>query len=96
MKKTKGLAIGFVLVSAFLCFSQFALAATPVYIGVLAKRGVDKAIEQWAPTAEYLSERLQMDVRIIPLKFTEIEPALKNKEIDYMLNLIIRLAIMAM
>jgi len=85
MKKTKGLAVVLILVFTFLCSAQFALAESTVYIGVLAKRGVDKAIQQWAPTAEYLSERLKMDVRIAPLKFTEIEPALKNREIDFLL-----------
>ena len=85
MKKTNGLIIGFILVFAFLCAAQSALAESPVYIGVLAKRGVEKAIQQWGPTADYLSERMNRDVRIIPLKFTEIEPALKNREIDFLL-----------
>lgn len=85
MKKTNGLAIVFILVFAFLCSAQSALAEPTVYIGVLAKRGVEKAIQQWGPTADYLSERMKTDVRIIPLKFTEIEPALKNKEIDFLL-----------
>jgi len=85
MKKINGLAVVFILVVAFLGSTQSALAEPPVYIGVLAKRGVKKAIEQWGPTAEYLSERLKMDVRIKPLKFTEIEPALKNQEIDFLL-----------
>jgi two-component system, LuxR family, sensor histidine kinase TtrS len=85
MKHTKGLAVVCMLVVAFLCLTQSALAEPTVYIGVLAKRGFEKAIEQWGPTAEYLSGRLKRDVRIIPLKFTEIEPALENKKIDFLL-----------
>ena len=85
MKHTNGLAVMCMLVVAFLCLTQSALAEPPVYIGVLAKRGVEKAIQQWGPTAEYLSGRLKRDVRIIPLKFTEIEPALENGKIDFLL-----------
>lgn len=85
MKKRNGLAVVFMLIVAFLCSTQSALAESPVYIGVLAKRGVEKAIQQWGPTAEYLSERMKMDVRIKPLKFAEIEPALKNQTIDFLL-----------
>ena len=85
MKQTNGLAVVFLLVVALLCLTQSALAEPPVYIGVLAKRGVEKAIQQWGPTAEYLSGRLKRDVRVIPLTFTEIEAALKNRKIDFLL-----------
>ncbi|MEJ2641221.1 MAG: phosphate/phosphite/phosphonate ABC transporter substrate-binding protein [Desulfosarcinaceae bacterium] len=60
-------------------------AAADYRIGVLAKRGSAKALEQWGPTAEYLTRKLQKSFVIVPLKFTEIEPALKNREIDYLL-----------
>jgi ABC-type phosphate/phosphonate transport system substrate-binding protein len=85
MKRTNGSAVVFMLVVALFFIAQPALAAPPVYIGVLAKRGVEKAIQQWGPTAEYLSGRLERDVRIIPLAFTEIEPALKDRKIDFLL-----------
>lgn len=85
MKKTKMLAIGFVLVFISFGLIQYALAESTVYIGVLAKRGSAKALQQWGPTADYLSERLKRDIKILPLKFTEIEPALKTNRIDFLL-----------
>jgi two-component system, LuxR family, sensor histidine kinase TtrS len=54
-------------------------------IGVLAKRGSAKAFEQWGPTAAFLTQKLKKNYVIVPLKFTEIEPALKNQKIDYLL-----------
>lgn len=62
-----------------------AAADRPVHFGVLAKRGTEKALQQWGATGEYLSRRLHREVRIVPLKFVEIEPALKNQEIDFLL-----------
>lgn len=54
-------------------------------LGVLAKRGEAKALQRWGPTAEYLTQKLKKTFVIVPLKFTDIEPALKNREIDYLL-----------
>ncbi len=85
MKKIKMLAIAFVLVFVSFGLIQFTLAESTVYIGVLAKRGAAKAFQQWGPTAEYLSKRLNRDIKILPLKFTEIEPALKHNKIDFLL-----------
>jgi two-component system sensor histidine kinase TtrS len=76
--------IVFALVTGFQTFAQDA-AAADYRIGVLAKRGSAKALEQWGPMAEYLTQKLKKSFIIVPLKFTEIEPALKNQEIDYLL-----------
>ncbi len=73
------------IVFFLLCSIQTAAAEPTIYIGVLAKRGAEKAIQQWGPTAEYLSKRLEKDIQILPLKFTEIEPALKNSKIAFLL-----------
>ncbi len=75
------LALFFVL----LCFIQPAAAEPTVHIGVLAKRGAERAIEKWQPTADYLSKRLKRNVVVLPLKFVEIEPALKSNKIDFLL-----------
>ena len=85
MTNCKNLVIICALVLAILGFTQPAAAEPTVNIGVLAKRGADKAFQQWGPTAEYLSKRLNRDFKIIPLKFTEIEPALKDRKIDFLL-----------
>jgi two-component system sensor histidine kinase TtrS len=56
-----------------------------IKFGVLAKRGTAKAIEQWGPTTDYISKKLSVDCKLVPLKFVEIEPALKNGEINFLL-----------
>ncbi len=85
MKILKNGMIACTLILSLLWGIQPAVAEPTVVIGVLAKRGAEKAIEQWGPTAEYLSDRLKTKVQILPMKFTEIEPALKNRKIDFLL-----------
>jgi len=65
--------------------TPYLYAQQTVRFGVLAKRGVAKAQEQWGPTAAYLSKKLGVDCVLVPLKFVEIEPALKNGEINFLL-----------
>jgi two-component system sensor histidine kinase TtrS len=60
-------------------------AHAEVKIGVLAKRGAEKAFEQWGPTATVFSEKLGEPVTIVPLKFVEIEPALANNQIHFLI-----------
>jgi two-component system, LuxR family, sensor histidine kinase TtrS len=85
IKKIKMLAIAFVLVFMSFWSIQSTFAESTVYIGVLAKRGAAKAVQQWGPTAEYLSKYLNRDIKILPLEFTEIEHALKSDKIDFLL-----------
>lgn len=59
-------------------------AQSEIKIGVLAKRGTEKAYEQWNPTAKAISDKLSQSVSIIPLKFNEIEPALANRQIHFL------------
>ena len=68
-----------------LCFFQPAAAEPTVHFGVLAKRGVQKAIEKWQPTAQYLSKRLNRQVVLVPLKYDEAETAIKDNRIDFLL-----------
>lgn len=60
-------------------------AQAEIKIGVLAKRGAEKAHQQWGPTAAVLSEKLAEPVVIVPLKFVEIEPALANQRIHFLI-----------
>lgn len=60
-------------------------AQQDIRFGVLAKRGVAKAQQQWGPTTDYLSKKLDINCVLVPLKFVEIEPALKNGEIHFLL-----------
>ena len=60
--------------------------ATPVRIGVLAKRGAARCLEQWGPTADYLSAQIpQHEFEIVPLGFEEIIPSVDRGEVDFVL-----------
>jgi phosphate/phosphite/phosphonate ABC transporter binding protein len=61
------------------------VSAQEIKIGVLAKRGTAKAYQQWNPTAAILSEKLHEKFVIVPLKFVDIEPALKNNQIHFLI-----------
>lgn len=69
----------------------FSFSANPVFsadivkIGVLAKRGSEKALAKWMPTASYLSVKIGKKVRIQPLKFKEVPIFLKAKKVDFFL-----------
>lgn len=55
-------------------------------IGVLAKRGSEICYQRWNETANYLEKALpQYHFTIIPLPFEKIEPAIKSKQIDFLL-----------
>jgi phosphate/phosphite/phosphonate ABC transporter binding protein len=61
--------------------------STSINIGVLAKRGEAQAMEQWAPTADYLNWMLpEYHFEIIPLDFDAIYPAVQNQEVDFILT----------
>jgi two-component system sensor histidine kinase TtrS len=82
MQKVSSLILSLFLL---LCSTGIALAEPPVQIGILAKRGVAQTMQQWQETANYLSQKLHREVKIVPLKFVEIEPALQKREIDFLL-----------
>ena len=79
--------IGIIILSIaiFLSGAVAATAESSVKIGVLAKRGEEITMKTWKATGDYLTRRLNRDVKIVPLKFVEIEPALKNQSIDFLL-----------
>jgi len=53
-------------------------------IGVLAKRGVEKCLGKWSPTAEYLSDNISgYSFSIVPLGFDEIGPTVEKEEVDF-------------
>ncbi|MCK5272764.1 MAG: PAS domain S-box protein, partial [Sedimentisphaerales bacterium] len=55
-------------------------------IGVLAKRGPDRCLEKWWPTAEYLSRQIPgCSFVIVPLAFEQVAPAVKDSRIDFLL-----------
>ena len=59
---------------------------TQVRIGVLAFRGSEEAMQRWSPTAEYLSAQIPAYAFVIvPLDFEEVNRAVEEGEIDFIL-----------
>jgi len=57
-----------------------------VRLGVLAKRGHDKAIAKWQPTIDYLAARIpHRRFELIALEFDEIPPVVRNALIDFLI-----------
>lgn len=55
-------------------------------IGVLAKRGVAKAMQKWGATADYLNGKLRGDTfTVVPLDFDEVFPAIESGDVDFFL-----------
>ena len=66
--------------------SQPVSQKTVLKIGVLAKRGTEKALSQWQPLAEYLSTNIpEYAFKIVPLNFEEIYEAVENNSIDFVI-----------
>ena len=58
-----------------------------VKIGVLAKRGPEKAMDKWGPTAHYLTKTIQThDFIIVPLNFEEVHASIVKAEIDFIVT----------
>ncbi len=76
-----------VLTAAIFCLGTLGYAADDnvVKIGVLAKRGAEKCLAKWMPTAEYLTQKVGKTFRIIPLKFDAVPMFLKDKKVDFFL-----------
>ncbi len=60
-------------------------ALAQLKIGVLAKRGAPKCMQKWGATGQYLSEKMGTPIKIIPLKFEAIKPAVKDNKVDFVL-----------
>ncbi|WP_428738207.1 sensor histidine kinase [Sulfurimonas sp.] len=58
-----------------------------IKIGVLAKRGTDKTIQRWKPVSDYLSTRMKgYHILLVPLSFDQIDDAVENKKVDFILT----------
>ncbi len=60
-------------------------ASAEVKIGVLAKNGALKALKKWDATGEYLAKKLGEPVKIVPLAFDEVNPAIQGNTVDFFL-----------
>ncbi len=57
-----------------------------VRIGVLAKRGPQRALEKWEPTAKYLNERISnYSFSILPLSYDQIYSAVEKEDVEFIL-----------
>ncbi len=58
-----------------------------IRLGVLAKRGVDICIREWAPTVNYLTASIpEYRFLLVPLRFEEVSPAVREKKIDFLIT----------
>lgn len=81
MKRIIVMALAFVLTMATCGF-----AGDHYKIGVLAKRGPVKAMEQWKATADFLNQKVTgKTFEIVPLDFDAVNPALDNGNVDFFL-----------
>ena len=59
---------------------------TPVRIGVLAHKGVEVCKNMWQPTMDLLNKEIpNRQFTLVPLTFEEIEPAVTNESIDFLI-----------
>ncbi|HEX5330140.1 PhnD/SsuA/transferrin family substrate-binding protein [Sulfuricurvum sp.] len=80
----KKLAELFLLFSIFICALN---AKETVQIGVLAHKNYESTHMMWDPTAEYLNTKIpEYDFHIIPLRFEEFLPYLRDKKIDFVIT----------
>ncbi len=64
---------------------QSAQPPATIRIGVLAHKGVDICKQMWQPQMDYLGEALPgYHFDLTPLPFTEVESAVRNKTIDFL------------
>ena len=87
LNKITGIAVLIFFSLSFLLISEvFCGEKTLVKIGVLAKRGTERCMERWAPTAEYLSSKIPgKTFVIIPLDYEQIHSSVKKREVDFIL-----------
>ncbi|MFO7775848.1 MAG: PhnD/SsuA/transferrin family substrate-binding protein, partial [Candidatus Hydrogenedentota bacterium] len=66
-------------------FSCHAYAET-VRVGVLAHRGIERSLAHWTATADYLSEEVpDHEFEMVPLRFEQIEPAVQEGSVDFLI-----------
>ncbi len=91
LRRRLGRALPGILLVCLACFTVLPAhaaesGAREVRIGVLALRGPERAVQMWSPTATYLSRQIpDMRFRIVPLGFDEIQLAVRQRSVDFVL-----------
>jgi len=74
------------LVLFLLMISSITWSGDEIRIGVLSHRGDEATLRTWSPMADYLTRSIpDKTFRIIPLRFDEIDPAIRDNQIDFLL-----------
>ena len=74
-----------IIVMALIITVVFSVSVQADYkIGILAKRGAQKTYERWNSTGEYLTKRVGKKFTVVPLRFVEIDRAVKDGRIDFL------------
>jgi len=73
--------------SFLVLFTLFLNAKERVYIGVLAHKNYESTHAMWDATAEYLNTKIpNYEFEIVPLRFEEFPPYLRDKKIDFVIT----------
>ncbi|MCD4743566.1 MAG: PhnD/SsuA/transferrin family substrate-binding protein [Desulfobacteraceae bacterium] len=82
-------------IAVLIFFSLFILLSTEVFcgektlvkIGVLAKRGTERCLQKWSPTAKYLTSKIAGGkFVVVPLDFEEIYSSVEKGKVDFVLT----------
>ncbi len=80
------IAVFAVLIGSPACSGEADKHDIPITVGVLAKRGPERCLEKWGPTADYLSEAIPgYSFAVVSLDFNEVIPAVERREVDFLL-----------
>ncbi len=85
VQRITGRLVSAIMATAVLASTGGASAEDVYRIGVLAKRGAEKCLTKWTPTADYLSEKTGKTFVIQPLKFDAVPKFLGAKKVDFFL-----------
>ena len=66
---------------------MFRIVEKVMQIGILADRGIEKTLQMWEPTAQYLSRQLpKFTFKVLPLKFEQIYLAMATNNLDFVIT----------
>ena len=84
--KLNALIVIFTFIAIILTANVAFATESTVKIGVLAKRGVEQCLDQWSPTADYLTKVLpDKKFEIISIDFDNITSMVENGAVDFIL-----------
>lgn len=76
-----------ICITLLISMAAKATERTVVRIGVLAFRSPEQTMKRWEPTVDSLTKAIpDHDFIILPMKYPEINPAVENKTIDFVLT----------